>query len=117
MKHLLLDGNTTRRFLRKLKNILVGETNSNYIFNFRSETKELRHKTQFLTKYGPSRFFEIGLDARIEKVAELKTAEVSLGWKSSYSRLEDFQITAKAELQPKILDNTIRIKVCNFSYL
>lgn len=74
----------------------------------------MRHKTQLLAKYGPNSFFDIGLNAQVEKIAELRSAEVLLGWRSSSSRLEDFQITAKAELQPKMLDNTIKIKVWSF---
>lgn len=79
--------------------------------NCRSETKDLHHVTKIMTKWGTNGHVEIGFDARAENNAESKIAEVSLGFKSSLTQLENFQIAAKAELQPRILENSLKIQV------
>ena len=78
---------------------------------YRSETRNLRHKTQLTSKWGTNSHFEVDVDARIEKNSVSKSAEVTLDLKSSFERLENFKIAAKGELMPKILENSVKIQV------
>ncbi|XP_057368025.1 uncharacterized protein LOC130689027 [Daphnia carinata] len=77
---------------------------------FTSETHDLHHRTQIMTNWGVNSFFEIGLDARLEKGVESKTAEVSCGLKSSIEQLQNFRVIAKGEMLPRVLDNSIKIQ-------
>ena len=78
---------------------------------YRSETKGLHHKTQLLTKWGTNGILDIGVEARAENNVESKLAQLAIGFKSSFDELENFSITAKTELQPKVLENTWKIQV------
>lgn len=69
------------------------------------------HRTQLLTKWGKSEYFEVGVHAKAEFRTESKATDISLGWKSSIDELESFQLSAKTELQPEILENSLKILV------
>jgi hypothetical protein len=66
-----------------------------FLQQLRSETTDLRHKTQLMAKWGSNSHFEARVDAGIEKTSVSKSGEVSLVLKSSFDRLENFKIIAK----------------------
>jgi hypothetical protein len=58
-----------------------------------------------------AQYIEAGLEARVENGADAKIAEASVHMKSSFERLENFKVDAKTEMQPKMLDNSIKFQV------
>ena len=58
-----------------------------------------------------AQYVEAGVEARVENGAEAKIAEASVHMKSSFERLENFKVDAKTEMQPKLLDNSIKFQV------
>ena len=84
------------------------------MFNNRSETKGLQHKTELQASWGMAQFIEAGLEARVENGVEAKIAEASVYAKSSFERLENFKVDVRTEMQPRMLDNSIKFQVNNF---
>jgi hypothetical protein len=81
------------------------------MFNCRSETKGLKHKTEFQASWGMAQYIEAGLESRVENGVDSKVAEASIYTKSSFERLEFFKVHARTEMQPRVLDNLIKFQV------
>ena len=79
--------------------------------NCRSETKGRYHKSGLQAMWGSKEFFEAVLEAKLLDDVESKGAEASIGVKSSSTRLEDFKIIARTEMQPRTLDSSLTFLV------
>lgn len=77
----------------------------------------MKHKTDFQASWGMAQYVEAGVEARVENGAEAKIAEASVHMKSSFERLENFKVGAKTEMQPKMLDNSIKFQVEESTFL
>lgn len=73
--------------------------------------KDNYHKTGALILWGERGFLETGVEAQLSDDGDSKGVEASFGIRSSLDRLPGFKVTARTEMQSRILDSSLIFQV------